>query len=249
MSRPKGHVRDDLRPPRLTPHAHLVGNIHVPPTAMLPARIDDQKCQDCTGSYALLVESWCGARGIPCEPVSRRFSYTLGRELAAPGQPLRDLGANPASVIDGMRAFGIVPERVCPGDDPEIINDPVDFFSIEVACTFQVSQITVIEEDGAARCAAIRQAIAAGFPVGFACSVDIDFENWSSDAVYTGPTGPSQGNHALRCIGMRPGALRVANSWGTGWGDGGYIWISDSFMGGSMAFDFYALAFAPTPHV
>lgn len=220
----------------------------MPPTAMLPARIDDQKCQDCTGSYALLVESFCAARGIPCEPVSRRFSYTLGRELAAPGQPLRDLGANPASVVDGMRAFGVVPERVCPGDDPEIINDPVDFFAIEVACTFQVKDITVIEEDGAARCAAIRQAIAAGFPVGLALDCDDAFESWSSDTLYTGPISASRGSHAVRATAYRPGAIQISNSWGTEWGSGGRIWLSDAFVGSGWVYDVYALNFAPSVH-
>lgn len=246
--RPKGHIRDVERPAGLVHHSHLVGAVQVPDTAMLPARIDDQQCQDCTGSYGLLVESFNAARGIPCEPVSRRFTYTLGRELAHPGAPLRDLGANPASVVNGMRAFGVVPESVCPGDDPTVINEPTAFYGLEVACTFQVTGIAVIEEDGAARCAAIRQAIAAGFPVGIALDVDASFENWSSDTVYTGPLGPSLGGHAVRIVGFRPGAFWLINSWSTSWGFGGGAWISDKAIGSAQFYDPYALNFAPAVH-
>lgn len=246
--RPKGHIRDTSPPFDLTPHAHLVGDVVVPPTAMMPARIDDQQGSSCTGSYPMLVESWCAWRGIPCDPVSRRFGYTLGREIANPNAQLVDGGTNPAAVVEGMRRIGVSPEAAWPSGDLAKINERLDFFSEEVACTFQVTQIAVIEEDGDARCAAIRRAIAAGFPVGFAMDVDDAFEAWNSDAVYTGPTGPSLGNHALRIVGYRPCAFRVANSWGTSFGDGGFIWIADSFIGSDKCFDFYALNFAPAVH-
>ncbi len=238
-----GHIRDDERPAGVVHPDHLVGGIFVPESVTLPARIDDQQGQSCTGSYALLVESFCAARGIPCDPVSRRFTYTLGRQLVNPGVAIVDVGARPSAVVDGMRTFGVVPEPVCPSGDLANINEPLDFFALERALTFRVKDIAVIEDEGEARCAAIRQALAASYPVGMGIYVDDAFEGWRGEDVYDGNGGG--GGHALRIVGYKPGAFLIANSWSAeSWGFRGFCWMSDRFIGGPNVFDVYALNFA-----
>ena len=241
-----GHIRD-IVPHRL---ARRVGvspgdAAGLPPSVSLPTAIDSQSGQDCTGSYGKLVEPWCAARGITCAPISRRFAYTLGREitLADPTAPLVDFGANPADVIEGMRTFGVVPEAAYPGDDATVINLRIPFGTLEA--TWTVSDIVSIMGAGAGRCAAIRAQLAQSNPVGFGMSVDAAYEGLTAGSVYTASQGPSLGGHAQRIVGYRPGAFLVANSWGTGWADAGFGWLADEWIGGDECFDFYSLQFAP----
>lgn len=246
--RPLGHIPDTRRPVGSVHHSALVGAVVVPPTALVPYVVDDQGGQDCTGSYGKLVESWAAARGLPCAPVSRRFTYTLGRMTGDPQGRLADVGAQPADVVDGMRTFGVVPETAWPGDDPTVINAPCDLFALELATTFRVDQIAPIEDAGDTRCTAMRTALAAGFPVGVGMCVDALFESWAGGMVYDGPTGPSLGGHAVRICGYRPGAFLLVNSWGAMWGDAGCAWVSDAFIGSGAVFDPYILSFAKAVH-
>ena len=55
-----------------------------------------------------------------------------------------------------------------------------------------------------------------------------------SNAVYNSFGGHDCGGHAVTIVGYNDnrfgGAFRVINSWGTGWGDGGYFWLPYSFF-------------------
>ena len=39
----------------------------------------------------------------------------------------------------------------------------------------------------------------------------------------------ARGGHAVAIVGYRPGEFIVRNSWGTGWGDKGFAYASDSY--------------------
>jgi hypothetical protein len=60
-----------------------------------------------------------------------------------------------------------------------------------------------------------------------------DFEQQVGPSVYTpGDTSCSLGGHCVALVGWDDGrgAFRIQNSWGTNWGDGGYLWIAyDAF--------------------
>ena len=86
-----------------------------------------------------------------------------------------------------------------------------------------------IDPDEIARVLGTGQAIYAGF--------DIDTKSWSSANKRNGgvladwqPDG--SGGHAVALVGYRPGTggrqFLVHNSWGKGWGDGGYGWVSET---------------------
>lgn len=246
-----GHIPDVSRPEGLVHHSELVGvgDGPIPTSITLPARIDHQNGQDCTGSYAINVETFCAFRGIPCDIISRRFSYRLGCMISNPNGPQNDNGAYPSSVVQGMRSFGVVAEATCPGDGPDVINNVLEFYKLEIACLFKVTQIAVIEDFGADLCTAFRRALAAGFPIAFGMTLDQAFMDLPSGQVYDGPTGAIIGSHALRVVGYKPGMFLIANSWGTSWCDGGFCWLSDNCMGSAAVFDKYALNFAPAVKV
>jgi len=68
--------------------------------------------------------------------------------------------------------------------------------------------------------------------IAFEVLPDYDGLNGSTNAVYDSDAGSSRGGHANVIIGYNDTmhAFRIMNSWGTGWGDGGYGWIDYSFI-------------------
>jgi C1A family cysteine protease len=75
----------------------------------------------------------------------------------------------------------------------------------------------------------IRQELANGMPVVIGIPVYPDFDELSpSNPIYDNTTGTNRGSHALCVVGYDDSkqAVKIINSWGTGWGVNGYGWIS-----------------------
>jgi hypothetical protein len=62
----------------------------------------------------------------------------------------------------------------------------------------------------------------------FGMGVSERFENMVGNRVYDDTSSPRTGDHAMVLVGYseRRQAFKVMNSWGTGWGDGGFGWVS-----------------------
>ena len=74
----------------------------------------------------------------------------------------------------------------------------------------------------------IKRHLVAGAPVLIGVPVHPDFDYLSeSNPVYDDDSGTFRGAHAVVIVGYddRRSAFKIANSWGTGWGIGGYGWI------------------------
>jgi C1A family cysteine protease len=67
-----------------------------------------------------------------------------------------------------------------------------------------------------------------GHPVVFGMEVSDQFENLAGREIYDDTNSPRTGGHAMVLVGYseRRQAFKVMNSWGTGWGDGGFGWVS-----------------------
>jgi len=94
----------------------------------------------------------------------------------------------------------------------------------------------------------IKQYLANGQLVVFGAQLGDEFMNASSSSVLTTQTYGYTGMHAYHamvCSGYDDskganGAFRVVNSWGTNWGDDGYIWVDENFfVGGKFAYCAY----------
>ncbi|WP_026882016.1 C1 family peptidase [Clostridium akagii] len=75
----------------------------------------------------------------------------------------------------------------------------------------------------------IKQLLADGYPVVIGINVYPDFDNLSpSNPIYDNASGKSRGGHGLCVVGYddQKQAVKIINSWGTGWGINGYGWIS-----------------------
>lgn len=74
----------------------------------------------------------------------------------------------------------------------------------------------------------IKGHIATRMPVVIGMRVDPSFDYLKGQQVYPGATGSYDGGHAMVIVGYddTKQAFRLFNSWGKGWGDGGFGWVS-----------------------
>ena len=65
------------------------------------------------------------------------------------------------------------------------------------------------------------------------------------NSVYNTASGSNQGGHAITMVGYDDnrygGALKVINSWGQAWGDGGFFWMPYSFAASGIMSEAYVL--------
>jgi C1A family cysteine protease len=81
----------------------------------------------------------------------------------------------------------------------------------------------------------IKTQIANKFPVILGAKLYNNFMSWNSSNVYSSNSGGEAGYHAMTIVGYDNnkgpnGAFKVVNSWGTGWGSAGYVWVDYNFM-------------------
>jgi hypothetical protein len=83
---------------------------------------------------------------------------------------------------------------------------------------------------------AIKQALANKSPVIFGAKTTVEFDGWNTaNVLSTGTYGPKSGGHAMAIVGYDDkkgvgGAFRVVNSWGTNWGNKGFVWVDYNYM-------------------
>ena len=83
----------------------------------------------------------------------------------------------------------------------------------------------------------VKAQLAAGFPVLIGAMVDQGFEMLPAGQVWQAHTGGQQGGHAMLVVGYDDArsAFKVINSWGQGWSEGGFGWISYGFFPRAVA--------------
>ncbi|MFD2160574.1 YARHG domain-containing protein [Rubritalea tangerina] len=75
----------------------------------------------------------------------------------------------------------------------------------------------------------VKSHLASGFPILIGMYVGNDFMKHRGSGVFShGQRSNSEGGHAMCVVGYDDGkeAVKLINSWGTRWGDGGYAWVS-----------------------
>jgi len=78
----------------------------------------------------------------------------------------------------------------------------------------------------------IKSCIAAKYPIYIAILIDQSFDNLQSPYIWSSKYGTVRGGHAVTVVGYddAKGAFKVQNSWGAGWKNNGFFWISYSFF-------------------
>lgn len=234
LQHPQGAVGWSLR--------HLVGvKKDIPSEAMLsrmPKAGLDQTGSSCYGcSFRHAFESY----GLI---VSGMAIYAGARQIGGQHRKsLLDEGTYQRNVVDAVFRFGLVARNRWPDNVDPTVPIPPDVF--EAGSIARADGVYATQEQGEARLELIRSAISQEHPIVIATNVDYAFEHWNSDLVWSGVVGGSLGGHAMCLVGYRPGAFRVLNSWGLGWGDGGFAWIAESIIANDV-YDVSVITAAPS---
>lgn len=207
-----------------------------------------QATNSCTGfGTKSAMEALCDEAGIPCPDLSGAFPYFNGRAGEVGTSSVVDGGAIPAFVIDGIQRHGICAEVDCP-DDPDTVNDQPGERAYVDAFPATVTGVFALDPSSADFGARVRAALSARHPIGVALQVGEEFENYrgvgaivfDAPPVSKGGHWPLAGRWRRRANGLYEYMLR--NSWGEGWGERGYAWISESYMRSASDVRVYTIA-------
>jgi hypothetical protein len=174
--------------------------------------------------------------GINSPEPSARYIYALALAAANPGDTtseLADLGCYPTHAVQALTEQGAASEDAWPWNVGDITKRP-DWAAIRDG-DGQILKASGYEWLVTDRLNSIHRALTEGFPLALCLNfVDDAFENFEGPGVVSLPSGPNRGGHCVCAVGWRDdGAVRILNSWGTTWGDGGFAWLSPELVGSS----------------
>lgn len=178
---------------------------------------------------------------------SRLFLYKVTRNLLGWSG---DTGAYLRTTMGAMALFGVLPEGEYPYDIAAFDNEP-SAFQYSYARNFQSLSYFRLDQQGLAPdplLEHIKRFIQSGYPSMFGFSV-YDYGNSSGEFSIPTSTSTLLGGHAVVAIGYddqrtingQKGALKIRNSWGTGWGENGYGWLPYAYVRHGLASDFWSL--------
>jgi C1A family cysteine protease len=149
-----------------------------------------------------------------------------------------------------MALFGTLPESQYPYDEATFDLEPSAFAyayaqNFQSLTYFRLDQANVAPDALLER---IKRFLQSGYPSMFGFSV-YDYGNAQGEFAFPTPTSTLLGGHAVvavgydesRMIGGQKGALKIRNSWGTGWGENGYGWLPFAYVTHGLADDFWSL--------
>lgn len=221
---------------------------HPPEHASLEAYCGEVYDQGATNSCvgnALAKALEIGDRMDGREPQvdSRLFHYYNAR--AEHGDEHFDLGTYIRSAIKAAIVFGRPPETAWPFvPEPAVVNRRPRFSAYRAgfdrrgpAGYFRIPTGRDIRD--------VRQAISEGKPVIFGAPVSREFtENEGEHTIDVDPDEQTPGGHAMLVVGYEKKRLRVLSSWGTGWRDNGYVWVTNRWFA-QLASDIWAIDSQP----
>ncbi|HEU4729682.1 MAG TPA: C1 family peptidase [Kofleriaceae bacterium] len=178
---------------------------------------------------------------------SRIFLYKVTRKLLG---VTGDTGADLRTTMKAMTLFGVLPEAHVRYDVAKFDDEPTAF-DYAYAANYQcVSYFRLDQPDMAPHAVLerVKAFAAAELPSMFGFTI-YNFGKDRGEFVFPSPTDRALGGHAVvvagyddgRQIGDYKGALRIRNSWGGDWGEGGYGWLPYEYVLRGLAADFWSL--------
>lgn len=196
-------------------------------------RVEDQKTLGSCSANAVVGALEYHRKKANMDPsdLSRLFVYFNTRRLR--GDIQNDTGATLAEAMAAVLAYGAPRADLWPYDDKARWRDqPPEEVYKDATLNEAVQYARVSPGIG------VLGALAAGFPVTFGIFLpQTAFDAGGATGAMPELTeeqwrGPQAGGHAMLIVGydLLRRLYLVRNSWGAGWGDGGYVWIPFSVM-------------------
>lgn len=172
---------------------------------------------------------------------SRLFLYKTSRNLHG---WVGDTGMYIRSAMKALSIFGVPPERYWPYVVDDFDEEPPAFAYSYARC-FRATAYYRIDRAGRTRqnvLEVIKRLLTHEIPVVFGFVV---YSYGDNDGFFPLPE-PGQrplGGHAIVAVGYddEKDALRIRNSWGTGWGDRGYGWLPYGYILEGLSSDFWCI--------
>ncbi len=243
----------------------------VPPSADLRpwcSPVEDQgELGSCTANAGAGILEYFARRAFGKHiEVSRLFLYKVTRNLM---RAKGDTGAYLRTTMGAMTLFGVPPEEHWPYRPADLDKEP-SAFCYAFASSYQALRYFRLDPPSVrkdALLARIREQIAAGIPAMFGFTVydSIDGSEETGEIPFPAEGEKVRGGHAVVAVGYddgkkirrgerdgagRPGAgkggetvgaLLVRNSWGAGWGRGGYGFLPYEYVLAGLAEDWWSL--------
>lgn len=190
---------------------------------------------------------------------SRLFLYKTTRDLL---KWTGDTGAFLRSTMEALILFGIPPEDYWPYEVANFEIEPTAFL-YSFAQNYQALNYYRLDPAGVVKAAvltSIKTNLASGLPSMFGFTVYNSYTQATAankGAIpYPVAADKVVGGHAVMAVGYNDtlqiknsaagaaattGALLIRNSWGTGWGDGGYGWLPYAYVLNGLATDWWSL--------
>ncbi len=176
---------------------------------------------------------------------SRLYSYWWSR--AYEHTTKNDAGTYLRDFFRGLNKGGFCPESKWPYDVKRFAEMPPSAAFRAAFDQHSPTVYKVINTGSYQRLPVIKAAVAAGYLVCFGTLVSEAFVN---DPLPAAPLPPPEGQaivggHALCVVGYDGDVFEVLNSWGAGWGEGGYCRFSGDYMAWGQTQDLWLVAKAP----